>query len=86
MIDVLRKNFKLKDLLEVWKLSKSSYFYLRTALSQPDEYAPGERAEMWTVFLTHLDRPNLEYLDTIFDADVTHKKTAPRLPLSPDFS
>ena len=40
VIDVLRKTFKLKDLLEALRLSKSSYFYQRTALSQPDKYAP----------------------------------------------
>ena len=40
VIDVLRKTFKLKDLLEALRLSKSSYFYQRTALSQPDKSAP----------------------------------------------
>ena len=39
VIDVLRKSFKLKDLLEVMELSKSSYFYQRTAQSKTDKYA-----------------------------------------------
>lgn len=38
-IDALRKTFKLRDLLEVLELSKSSYFYQRSALSKADKYA-----------------------------------------------
>lgn len=40
---------------------------------------------MWMVFLTHLDRPNLKYLDTIFDTDVASKKAVPRLSLATRF-
>lgn len=39
VIDVLRKSFKLKDLLEVLELSKSSYFYQRNAQARADKYA-----------------------------------------------
>lgn len=38
-IDALRKTFKLRDLLEIWELSKSSYFYQRIALCKADKYA-----------------------------------------------
>lgn len=38
VIDILRKTFKLKELQEVARLSKSICFYQRTALSQPDKY------------------------------------------------
>lgn len=39
VIDVLRKSFKLKDLLEVLELSKSSYFYQRNTQARADKYA-----------------------------------------------
>lgn len=37
VIDVLRKSFKLKDLLEFLELSKSSYFYQRNAQARADK-------------------------------------------------
>lgn len=39
VIDVLSKSFKLKELLEVLELSKSSYFYQRNAQARADKYA-----------------------------------------------
>lgn len=56
VIDVLRKSFKLKDLLEVLELSKSSYFYQRNAQARADKYAQvkeqiietGVGREIWT--------------------------------------
>lgn len=38
VIDVLRKTFKLKDLLEIFGFSKSSYFYHHMAQSRGDKY------------------------------------------------
>lgn len=38
VIDALRNQYKLKDLLQIIKISKSSYFYQRLALSKPDKH------------------------------------------------
>lgn len=38
VIDALRKQYKLKDLLTSFGLSKSSYFYQKESLSKPDKY------------------------------------------------
>lgn len=47
VIDVLRKSFKLKDLLEVLELSKSSYFYQRHAQARADKYAQVKEQIDW---------------------------------------
>ena len=39
VIDALRNRYKLKELLLIFRISKSSYFYQRSALSQSDKYA-----------------------------------------------
>ncbi len=39
VIDALRSSYALKDLLELFRLSKSSYFYCRQALGKRDKYA-----------------------------------------------
>lgn len=38
VIDALRNSYPLKDLLTLFQLSKSSYFYCRKALNKPDKY------------------------------------------------
>ncbi len=38
MIDALRNAYRLKELLDCPKLSKSSYFYQETVLNRPDKY------------------------------------------------
>lgn len=39
VIDALRNRYKLKELLLIFRISKSSYCYQRSALSKPDKYA-----------------------------------------------
>jgi len=39
MIDALRMNYPLHELLELTHLAKSSYFYLKTTQTRPDKYA-----------------------------------------------
>ena len=38
VIDALRNTYRLKELLECLKLSKSSYFYQKAVLDKPDQY------------------------------------------------
>lgn len=38
MIDALRNQFKLKELLQQLQLNKTSYFYQEQVLEQPDKY------------------------------------------------
>ncbi|MCD8150503.1 MAG: IS3 family transposase [Clostridiales bacterium] len=38
MIDALRKQYRLKDLLKMFQISKSSYCYRAKVLAQPDKY------------------------------------------------
>lgn len=49
LIDALRKQFTLKLLLQQLQLSKSSYFYQRRILEQPDKYLE-ERRLIVTIF------------------------------------
>lgn len=39
LIDALRSEFKLKELLRVFKMSRSSYYYQRQVMALPDKYA-----------------------------------------------
>ena len=39
MVDALRSEYSLKDLLEFLELARSSYFYHRKVASLPDKYA-----------------------------------------------
>ena len=39
MIDALRNRYRLKTLLSVLQMSKSSYFYQEAAMAAPDKYA-----------------------------------------------
>ena len=39
MIDALRDKYKLKELLHVFKMAKSSYCYQKTAINSPDKYS-----------------------------------------------
>ena len=50
LIDALRKNYPLKDLLEIVSLPKSSYFYQRKVQGMPDKYAD-LRKEIKGIFL-----------------------------------
>lgn len=38
IIDALRNNYCLKELFELFQISKSSYFYQRNAMKRPDKY------------------------------------------------
>ncbi|EME3494079.1 IS3 family transposase [Enterococcus faecium] len=49
LIDALRNQFNLKDLLQQLQLSKSSYFYQKQVLEQPDKYFE-ERQLIVTIF------------------------------------
>lgn len=49
VIDALRKTYKLKDLLLVLKMAKSSYCYQRRAMSFPEKYVK-VRAQMKDIF------------------------------------
>ncbi len=49
MIDALRNQFTLKELLQQLQLPKSSYFYQKQALEKPDKYYK-ERQLIITIF------------------------------------
>ncbi len=49
LIDSLRNQFKLKELLQQLQLAKSSYFYQKQVLEQPDKYFE-ERQLIVTIF------------------------------------
>lgn len=43
VIDALRNRYRLKTLLSVLQMSKSSYFYQEAAMAAPDKYADVRR-------------------------------------------
>lgn len=49
IIDALRNDYCLRELLELFKISKSSYFYQRSIQSRPDKYKT-LRKEITTIF------------------------------------
>ena len=50
VVDALKTTYKLKDLLELLKLSKSSYYYQKAIQSRPDKYH-AVRTDMKLIFL-----------------------------------
>jgi len=52
LIDAIRNQFKLKELLQKLQLSKSSYFYQKQVLEQPDKYLE-ERQLIVTIFTSN---------------------------------
>ena len=55
LVDALRKAFPINELLVILGLSKSSYYYQRSALIKPNKYA-GLRAQVKLVFDENLSR------------------------------